>query len=71
MYKNVEIVFRIPKAKSGSITIKIRQPLFWTDPYLPDLLFTLGFNNLLFTLGLKLIHFQELVIIKPPLVTVP
>ena len=35
--KNVEIVFSIPKAKSGSISIKIRQPLFWTDPYLPDL----------------------------------
>ena len=37
--KNVEIVFSIPKAKSGSISIKIRQPLFWTDPYLPDLAF--------------------------------
>ena len=35
--KNVEIVFSIPKAKSESISIKIRQPLFWTDPYLPDL----------------------------------
>ena len=35
--KIVEIVFSIPKAKSGSISIKIRQPLFWTDPYLPDL----------------------------------
>ena len=35
--KNVEIVFSIPRAKSGSISIKIRQPLFWTDPYLPDL----------------------------------
>ena len=23
---------------SGFISIKIRQPLFWTDPYLPDLL---------------------------------
>ena len=38
--KNVEIVFSIPKAKSESISIKIRQPLFWTDPYLPDLLRT-------------------------------
>jgi hypothetical protein len=34
-----------------------------------NLLFILGFNNLLFTLGLKLIHVQELVIIKPPLVS--
>ena len=40
-YKNVEIVFSIPKAKSGSISIKIRQPSLWTDPYLPDLLPTL------------------------------
>ena len=36
--KNVEIVFSIPKAMSGSMSIKIWQPLFWTDPYLPDLL---------------------------------
>jgi hypothetical protein len=35
--KNVEIVFSILKAKSGSIAIKIRQPFIWTDPYLPGL----------------------------------
>jgi hypothetical protein len=35
--KNVEIVFIILKAKSGSIAIKIRQPFIWTDPYLPGL----------------------------------
>ena len=35
--KDVEIVLSIPKAKSGSISIKIRQPSLWTDPYLPDL----------------------------------
>ena len=29
--------FSIPKAKSGSISIKIRQPLFWANPYLPHL----------------------------------
>ena len=39
MSKNAEIVFSIPTAKSESISIKIRQPLFWTDPYLPDLVF--------------------------------
>ena len=32
--KNVEIVFGISKAKSGSIATKIRQPFLWTDPYL-------------------------------------
>ena len=37
MSKNVAIVFSIPKAKSGSIFIKIRPPFFWTDPYLPGL----------------------------------
>ena len=36
--KNVEIVFGISKAKSGSIAIKIRQPFLWTDPYLHCLL---------------------------------
>ena len=32
------VVFSIPKAKSGSISIKIKQPSLWTDPYLPDLI---------------------------------
>ena len=36
--KNDEIVFGIPKAKSGSIAIKIRQPFIWMDPYLPGLI---------------------------------
>jgi hypothetical protein len=36
--KDVEIVFSIPKAKSGTISIKIKQPSLWTDPYLPDLI---------------------------------
>ena len=52
MSKNVEIFFShrelknsfsslcfsIPKAKSVSISVKIRQPFLWTDPYLPGLL---------------------------------
>ena len=38
--KNDEIVFRISKAKSGSIAIKIRKPFLWTDPYLHCLTFT-------------------------------
>ena len=48
---NVEIVFNIPKAKSGSISIKIRQPFLWTDPYLPDLIHILSCypqHNILF-----------------------
>ena len=41
--KNVEIVFSIPKAKSGSIAIKIRQPFLWTDPHLPGLIWIVHF----------------------------
>ena len=36
--KSCHNLFRIPKAKSGSIPIKIRQPFLWTDPYLPDII---------------------------------
>ena len=36
--KSCHNLFSIPKAKSGSIPIKIRQPFIWTDPYLSDLM---------------------------------
>ena len=46
MSKNVEIVFSIPKAKSGSIAIKIRQPFLWTDPYLRGLFAVPNFHEI-------------------------
>ena len=44
--KNVEIVFGISKAKSGSIAIKIRQPFLWTDPYLRGLFAVPNFHEI-------------------------
>ena len=56
MSKNVEIVFSIPKAKSGSISVKIRQPFLWTDPCLPGLLLTAEGRHLGFLWPLPNIH---------------
>ena len=54
--KNVEIVFSIPK--SGSISIKIRQPFFWMDPYLPHLMCN-NSENQLWRGCYKLRHFTK------------
>ena len=43
MLKQLKQVSKIPKAKSGIISIKIRQPFFWADPYLPHLVWMEGY----------------------------
>ena len=62
-YKDVEIVFSIPKAKSGSISIKIRQPSLWTDPYLPDLSYNplCQFVSIVARLGIQYPNEQQLI----------